>query len=250
MTSPPLPSRLVLGAVPGAAPDKWVRRWRQRYPDIPIEVQYYNDAGALDRVEVGTVDITYLRIRAGDPAPAKDLFHSVLIYSEEAVVCASREHWVAAAEESVQWAEIAEEPLIDPARMGVPATDPHTALSGGDLAAAEGTAVEVAAAGTGLVLLPNSLARALSRKDVVVRSVTDQPGYEVYLVWLRQSDSEAIQDFIGIARGRKESSGRSQLPTMRQPKPPGGRGGPGQQRSRPQPQSPRARPPRGRRRPR
>ncbi len=232
----------------GAAPDKWMRRWRQRYPDIPLEVHYYDDAGVLERLTAGTVDITYLRSRPGTPAPDKDTFHAVQIYTEEPAVCASRDHWVAAAENSVDWVEIADEPFIDPSQMGVAAHDPHTALTGADLAAAERTAMEVAAAGAGLVVVPNSVARAVSRKDVVVRTVAGQPGYPVSLVWLRERDSEEIQEFIGIARGRKESSGRSQLAPKQRAKPAGARAGSSPRQPRPKPGSPRGRPPRGRRR--
>ena len=51
----------------------------------------------------------------------------------------------------------------------------------------------------------------LSRKDVVVRQVDGLPGYDVGLCWLRERDSDLIQEFIGVARGRKPGSGRSAI---------------------------------------
>lgn len=255
------PQGLVLGAIPGASPDKWVSRWRQRYPEIPLTVRYDEDAGALQRVRSGEADIGYLRHRAQEPGGSDgssgdlaelsetELFHRVQIYTEQAVVCAASDHWVAAAEEAVDWVDIAEEPFIDPADMGVSG-------SGAELAADERMAMEVVASGAGLLLLPNSVARALSRKDAVIRTLTDHPGFTVSLVWLRAKDSPEIQEFIGIARGRKQSSGRSQLEPAAGPKKgkkakqAAARAEPSRRKSRQQPRSPRGRPPRGRRRPR
>lgn len=262
------PQGLVLGAIPGASPDKWVTRWRQRYPEIPLTVRYDEDAGVLERVRIGEADIAYLRHRAqdqtspegsfeansedssgGSPEQSEsELFHRVQIYTEQAVVCAAADHWVAAAEESVDWADIAEEPFIDPVEMGVSGP-------GAELAADERMAMEVVASGAGLLMLPNSVARALSRKDVVIRTLTDHPGFTVSLVWLREKDSPEIQEFIGIARGRKQSSGRSQLEPAgpkkgKKAKQAAARAEPSQRKSRQQPRSPRGRPPRGRRRPR
>lgn len=205
-------SALKLGAIPGATPDKWVSRWRDRYPDFRLSVDYYDDAGQLTRLQHGTADVGYIRLREGEPDVDKDLFSRVLLYREEPVVCAAQEHWIAAAEESVTWEEIAEEPFLDPAEM-TPGQepDPHEPLAGGELARAERIALEVVASGAGLLILPNSVARMLSRKDIVIRRVEDIPGYEVGLGWLKEKDSHLIQEFIGVARGRKPGSGRSAI---------------------------------------
>lgn len=205
-------SALTLGAIPGATPDKWVSRWRERYPDFRLSVDYYDDAGQLARLQHGTADVGYIRLREGDPDLDKDQFSRVLLYREEPVVCAAQDHWIAAAEESVTWEEIAEEPFLEPAAM-TPGQepDPHEPLAGGELARAERIALEVVASGAGLLILPNSVARMLSRKDIVIRRVEDIPGYEVGLGWLKEKDSDLIQEFIGVARGRKPGSGRSAI---------------------------------------
>ncbi|WP_344685273.1 MULTISPECIES: LysR family transcriptional regulator substrate-binding protein [Actinomycetes] len=210
---------LRLAAIPGATPDKWLQRWRQRFPQIRIAVDYYDDGAPdgsdqLHRVAAGLADLGYLRLPAGEVL-TDERFYRVRLYEELPVVCAAAEHWVAAAEDTVSWEDIAEEAFLDPTQMAPIHVDPSAAVhepkAGGELAAAERMALEVAASGAGLLLLPNSVARALSRKDVVIRAVEGLPGYEVGLCWLKDRDDEVIQEFIGVARGRKAGSGRSEL---------------------------------------
>lgn len=220
---------MILGAIPGATPDKWVARWRDRYPDLPLQVHYYDDAGfgsaaQFERIRSGTVDVGYIRLSEDAGEIDKDLYHRVLLYREDPVVCAAADHWIAAAETSVSAEEIADEAIFDPADMVAAAerADIHTPQAGTDLAHAERLAVETVATGAGLVLLPASVARALSRKDVVIRTVEGRPGYQTGLGWLRERDSDTIQEFIGVARGRKAGSGRSAVqasnPTTSSPK--------------------------------
>lgn len=210
---------LRLAAIPGATPDKWLQRWHQRFPQIRLHVDYYDDGAPdgsdqLHRVVAGLADIGYLRLPAGE-ALTDERFHRVRLYEELPVVCAAADHWIAAAEDSVSWEDIAGEPFLDPAQMDPAQSGPqpvvHEPKAGAELAAAERMALEVVASGTGLLLLPNSVARALSRKDVVIRAVEGLPGYEVGLCWLKDRDDEVIQEFIGVARGRKAGSGRSEL---------------------------------------
>lgn len=215
---------MILGAIPGATPDKWAARWRQRFPEHALDITYHDDAGQLDRISSGTVDIGYVRFREDEVDADRDMYHRVLLYREDPVVCAAADHWVAAADDSIEVTELADETFLDPTQMlnyrtaegDDPGTSPerpgvHTPLRGADLAAAERMALEVAAAGAGVVVLPNSVARMLSRRDLVIRTLTGAPGYETGLAWLRERDSELIQEFIGIARGRRAGSPRSSL---------------------------------------
>lgn len=251
---------LRLGAIPGATPDKWAARWHARFPEVRLQVEYFDDAGQLERLRAGTADVGYLRLPEGEDLDAvvadPETFHRVLLYREDPVVCASREHWIAAAEESVTAEDIAGEPLVDPADMVDPADgDVHAPQSGAQLARAERLAMEVVASGAGLLILPNSVARMLSRKDVVIRRIEDRPGYAVGLCWLRSADDEAVQEFIGVARGRRagsvrsagsaETSGRSGRSGRATPA--GARGGRSQPGAGHRPGSRRGRPPRGRR---
>lgn len=254
-----------LGAIPGATPDKWVTRWRERYPDFALSVDRFDEAGQLERLRAGTVDVGYIRFPEDAQAPTGDDLHRVWLYREAPVVCASRDHWVAAAETSVTWDEISAEAFFDPAELDTfdaeqPADDVHRPKLGADLAAGERMALEVVASGAGLVILPNSVARMLARRDIVIRQVEGLPGYDVGLAWLRAADGPVIQEFIGVARGRKPGSGRSEISAGADSKPepkqkPGAkraaaRAAPGRSRPGQKPASRRGQPPRGRRRPR
>jgi DNA-binding transcriptional LysR family regulator len=72
----------------------------------------------------------------------------------------------------------------------------------------EQEAIEAVAAGTGIVIMPMSVARLFHRKDVVAREVTDLPPTTVALVWLRQRDDERTQAFVGVVKGRTANSTR------------------------------------------
>jgi DNA-binding transcriptional LysR family regulator len=69
-------------------------------------------------------------------------------------------------------------------------------------------AVEVVASGTGIVIVPMSIARLHHRKDTAYRPVVDLPPTKVGLAWLVDNDDERVQTFIGIVRGRSERSSR------------------------------------------
>jgi DNA-binding transcriptional LysR family regulator len=70
-------------------------------------------------------------------------------------------------------------------------------------------AVEVVASGTGVVIVPMSIARLHNRKDVTYRVVTDLEPTTVGLAWLTDNEDPWVQRFIGIVRGRTERSSRS-----------------------------------------
>jgi DNA-binding transcriptional LysR family regulator len=69
-------------------------------------------------------------------------------------------------------------------------------------------AVESVAAEAGIVIVPMSLARLHSRRDVVAVQVTGVPTTSVGLAWLRDADDERIETFIGVVRGRTANSSR------------------------------------------
>jgi len=69
-------------------------------------------------------------------------------------------------------------------------------------------AVSVVATGSGIVVVPMSVARLHHRKDVVHRPVTGVAPSRVGLAWRVDDDDPRIEDFIGIVRGRTERSTR------------------------------------------
>jgi DNA-binding transcriptional LysR family regulator len=72
----------------------------------------------------------------------------------------------------------------------------------------EREAIETVAAGTGVAIVPMSVARLHDRKDVVHRPVTDLDPTTVALVWLVERDDERAQRFVGVVRGRTSRSSR------------------------------------------
>ena len=70
------------------------------------------------------------------------------------------------------------------------------------------TTIEVVAAGVGVVVVPQSVARLYARKDVIARPVTDLPSWRIGVAWLRANDDPRVDDFIGVVRGRTANSSR------------------------------------------
>jgi hypothetical protein len=121
---------------------------------------------------------------------------------------AAKEHPVAAFEE-IDVADLADEDLLqDPGEVpeweAVATGRPRPALP--PMSVPE--AVAVAASGSGVLIVPLSVARLHHRKDVVHRPVTGVAGSRIGLAWRADDDDPRIEAFIGIVRGRTERSSR------------------------------------------
>lgn len=171
----------VVAFVPGVTPGKWERIWRERMPRSPLELRLLPADAALASLHAGEAHMAFLR-----DVTADDELHVIPLYRERAVVVAPKDHPVAAFDE-LTLAELAGE----------------TVLAGDDAAT-----VELVAANVGLALMPMSVARAHSRRDVVARPVTDAGDTGIGLAWLRASDDPRVDTFIGIIRGRTPNSSR------------------------------------------
>jgi len=192
-----MPDPLRVAFVTGTTPDKWARAWREqgrgRLELVPV-TEDEQESVVRDR----TVDLALVRL----PVDTDDL-HCVRLYDELPVAVAGRDHLISAADE-VTLHDLVDEQLVRPHSSGwQPAADqlgwpPMT----------EQEAVETVAAGTGIVLLPMSVARLHQRKDVVQRVVTDLAPTTIALVWLRDRDDETTQAFVGVVRGRTGNSSR------------------------------------------
>ena len=95
-------------------------------------------------------------------------------------------------------------PRVDPSpsEPDTPLLDPLVSLG---FVAAATTRLEL---GTGIVILPMSVARLHQRKDVVSRLVTDLEPTTVALVWLVDRDDEVTQAFVGVTKGRTANTSR------------------------------------------
>ena len=193
------PPALRLAFVTGATPDKWARVWRERRRD-PLELLPVTETDQEEALRDGTADMALVRL----PVDREGL-HCIPLYDEVAVVVAGRDHLVAAADATVSLADLDDEQLVRPHRSGwAPRAEQ---LDWPPMSEAE--AVETVAAGTGVVLLPRSVARLHARKDVIEREVSDLPPTTIALAWLRERDDERTQAFVGVVRGRSASSSRT-----------------------------------------
>jgi DNA-binding transcriptional LysR family regulator len=212
-----------LGYVPGVTPSKWLRTWAERLPEVSLTLVDVLDGQGVDVVRDGAVDAALLRL----PIDRTGL-HAIPLYTETTVVVTPKEHWLAAADE-VSLADLAEEvvlhPLDDVLDWSVP-----PGLPAAERPATTAYAIGMVAAEVGLLLLPQSLARAHHRRDLTYRPVADAVQSSVALVWPSVVDtSDLVEEFIGIVRGRTVNStrGRASAPaepkapaTRRQPAPP------------------------------
>lgn len=187
-----------LGFVPGATPDKWARTWRERRRE-PIELVGVAEERQEDGLRDGYLDMCLVRLPID-----RDGLHCIPLYDELPVVVSSRDHFVAAADGEVELEDLADEQLVLPHRSGWTPTAEQLDWPPMDAATAVGTV----AAGTGIALMPMSLARLHHRKDVVHRVVTDLDPTTVGLAWRTDHDTEPVQAFIGIVRGRTVNSSR------------------------------------------
>ena len=193
--------RLRIAFVPGVTPDKWARVWRERHPDIRLELLPVEEGDQRAVLDDGTADLVLARLPVDRDRPTP--LHQVVLYDEQPVVVAAADHFVAAADE-VSTDDLTDEQLVLPERSGWTPTAAQLAFP--PMTAKD--AVEVAAAGTGVVVLPMAIARLHHRKDVVHRPVVDLPPTQVALVWRVEDDGPVHQDFVGVTRGRRAGSGR------------------------------------------
>src|SRR3954469_774266 len=193
--------------VPGVTPDKWLRVWRERLPDSPLEVVPVEAAeDAVAHLRDGTSSMVLLRLPV-----ERDGLHVIPLYEEVPVVVVAKAHVVAAFDQ-VDVTDLADEVLMqDPAQVPewTDAATPETREKAAAMPPMSmKQAVSVVATGSGIVIVPMSVARLHHRKDVVHRPVIGVAPSRVGLAWRVDDDDPRIEDFIGIVRGRTERSTR------------------------------------------
>lgn len=171
----------VVAYVVGVTPGKWARVWGERMPRHPLSLVQFSPADALLALANGTADVAFVRLPVDD-----DSLSAIPLYEENAVVVAPKDHVIEAVD-SLVLADLEGETVLD-----------------GDWA----EAVELVAANVGVTVMPHSVARALSRRDVVARHLTDAPTTRVALAWPASRTTAEIEEFIGIVRGRTANSSR------------------------------------------
>jgi DNA-binding transcriptional LysR family regulator len=186
-------------------PGKWVRTWQERSPEIPLTLVQLPAADAADTVRDRGADAALLRL----PIDRTGL-HAIPLYTEATVLVVPKDHLLAAADE-VSTAEVADDVVLHPLddALDWPRPPGRQAIQ---RPATTGEAVELVAAGVGLLVVPQSLARLHHRRDLTYRPLPDAPQSRVALSWLEDETTDVIEQFIGIVRGRTTNSTRGRAP--------------------------------------
>jgi DNA-binding transcriptional LysR family regulator len=197
--------------VPGVTPTKWVRIWDERMPDVPLTLVAVSAAEAPELLRDGGADAGFVRLPVD-----RTYFSAIPLYTETTVVVVPKDHVVTAADE-ITTEDLSDDVVLHPLddtldweRLpGRPAIErPATTAD----------AVELVAAGVGLLVVPQSLARLHHRRDLTYRPVTDAPQSRVALSWPEEATTDLVEDFIGVVRGRTVNSTRGRTPAPAQPK--------------------------------
>lgn len=209
MAAESTPDRLFSVAfVPGVTLAKWSKVWSERRPDLPLGFLPTPEQDQVRVLHDRAAEVSFVRL----PVDNSDL--SVIpLYREIPVVVLPKEHALADAE-SVTVADLAAEHLLQDPDLVPEWRDvaeeirdgtrrPLPSIRDGDDAA------ELVAAGVGIVIVPQSVARLHSRKDVVARPVTDVAESQIALAWLEENTTPDVEEFIGVVRGRTARSSRA-----------------------------------------
>ncbi|GAA1351091.1 LysR substrate-binding domain-containing protein [Streptomyces beijiangensis] len=186
-------------------PTKWVRIWKERLADVPLTLSQVPPAEVPGLLRELGADAGFVRL----PIDRTDL-SAIPLYAETTVVVIAKDHAIAAVEE-VSAEDLADEIVLHP-------LDDILDWDGGRLPgqpanerpATTADAIELVAAGVGVLLVPQSLARLHHRKDLTYRPVTGEgiPESRIALAWREEETTDLVEEFIGIVRGRTVNSSR------------------------------------------
>jgi DNA-binding transcriptional LysR family regulator len=185
--------------------------WQERSRGILLELIQVEAADAVGLIRSHEVDAALLRL----PIDRTGL-HAIPLYVETTVVVVPKDHVVTVAEE-VTAEDLADELMLHPRDDVLDwAGPPGRVIEHRPATTAE--AIELVAAGTGLLVVPQSLARLYHRRDLTYRPLADAPQSGVALSWPEDETTELMEQFIGIVRGRTVNSTRGRRQAPPQPK--------------------------------
>jgi DNA-binding transcriptional LysR family regulator len=206
-STPDVPAFRV-GVAPGLSLSKWGQVWAERRRDTPLVPEVVDGPAAVTALHQQRLDAALVRL----PVEREGL-SAIPLYREVAVVVVPKDHPVSLYEE-VAVADLVDEDLIQ---------DPDTVPGWRDAAARLRTtprrpppeaattadAIALVAAGLGVLVVPQSVARLHHRRDLTYRPVTDVAETQVALVWPEDRTTDEVEELIGIVRGRTARSSRS-----------------------------------------
>jgi DNA-binding transcriptional LysR family regulator len=177
------PTTLTVGYVPGVTVTKWARVWAERFRSVRLDLVAVEELDAEPALRDQRVEMCFVRLPVDS-----DGLNVIPLYREVPVVIVPKDHPASLFEE-VTLADLADEELLD-------YVDPADA-------------VDLVAGGAGIVIVPQSVARSYSRRDLVYRPVSDAPDTQIALAWPVELTSDLTEEFVGVVRGRSANSSRS-----------------------------------------
>lgn len=212
MTGSDVPPSFKLAYVSGVTPTKWVRTWMERVPGVSLQLVPVSAAEASGMLRDRSVDAGLVRLPVD-----RTLFSAIPLYVETTVVVVPKDHLLTALDEASP-GDLADEVVLHPLddTLGWDTPPGRPALQRPETTA---DAVELVAAGVGLLVVPQSLARLHHRRDLTYLPLTDVPQSQVALSWPEGETTDLVEQFIGIVRGRTVNStrGRPLPPADREP---------------------------------
>ncbi|HVW45402.1 MAG TPA: LysR substrate-binding domain-containing protein [Amycolatopsis sp.] len=186
--------------------------WGERVPGVPLELLQVPAHEATGLVRSAGADAVLLRLPAD-----RDGLHAIPLYTETTVVVVPKDHLIAAADE-VTPADLAEDVVLHPLDDTL-GWDHPPGLPAIERPATTADAIQLVAAGAGLLVVPQSLARLHHRRDLTYRPLSDVPESRVALSWPEAETTDLMEQLIGIVRGRTVNStrGRPQPPAPAKP---------------------------------
>jgi len=181
-----LAAMLTIAFVTGTEPGKWFRRYeeltRSRLETVPLDDPF---------VLVGK-QATAALVRLPDER-VTDEHHVVRLYDEAAGVAVPKDSVYA------EVGEVTREDLADEI-VNFDGQSPIDDLR---------SALQVVAANVGVAYAPLPLLKNLARKQIKALELAgEEPATQIALVWRKVDDSDAVQDFVGVTKGRTVRSSR------------------------------------------
>ncbi|MGC0363713.1 DNA-binding transcriptional LysR family regulator [Rhodococcus sp. 27YEA15] len=201
MTAPDSPTIFRLAYAPGVTPTKWVRVWHERLPEVRLEL-----------VPVPVLELTAtLRDRGADAGLVRlpigrDGISAISLYAETPVVVIPKDH-VFTAVDRISVDDLSDEIVLHPLEDTLEWSS-RPGKEAAERPATVADAIELVAAGVGVVVVPQSLARLHHRKDLTFVPVDGAPESPIALAWLEDETTDLIEELIGIVRGRTAQSSR------------------------------------------
>ena len=181
-----LAAMLTIAFVTGTEPGKWFRRYeeltRSRLETVPSDDPF---------VLVGK-QATAALVRLPDER-VTDEHHVVRLYEEAAGVAVPKDSVYA------EVGEVTREDLADEI-VNFDGQSPIDDLR---------SALQIVAANVGVAYAPLPLLKNLARKQIkALQLAGEEPATQIALVWRKADDSDAVQDFVGVTKGRTVRSSR------------------------------------------